>query len=446
KTGKVIKTLPADDKAIRKMHAQQVRRISEKELDAEALKPLGIKHTPRDISDAVAPAKPDQADGKRAKAEKAAADKAARKAQKAAEAERLATEKAEKAKAREAAKVEKAAAAQAAKAAKVAAAEAEKAEKAAAVEAAKVEKAEAEKARKSAKASKTKASKTKAKANTSDTQQSLPAVAGSSEATVAKPASPKDLAGETGDTSYVDEETWIEPDDKETAAIASAQTDTGSDTEAADGHVDIDAEIAALDGLTDEERAELEAQLEAELQAEIDAEMAREDAEDIEEEIATEEAKAEESAKETPHDDSHWRQGSLTPDSAVVEAPSIGRKTAERLGEIGVFTVGDLLEADADVAAELLDVPYITEDTLIDWQDQAELMMTVPGLRTHDAQVLVGAGIRSADELANAAARDIFIAAMDFLSTPEGDRIVRDEDELEEDEIEHWIDLARSAA
>lgn len=46
-TGKVVRTLPDDDKAIRKLHAETVLRVPVKELDAKPLAPLGTKHAPR---------------------------------------------------------------------------------------------------------------------------------------------------------------------------------------------------------------------------------------------------------------------------------------------------------------------------------------------------------------------------------------------------------------
>jgi len=403
KTGKVLKTLPKDERELRKLHAKTVLRVPLKELDAQQIGPIGSKHKPvtaKKSSTVVEPAKPDRKAEKAAKAE-------AKKAEKAALAEQKKAEKAEADAKRQAEKDAKT--------------KAKENEKAAAAKA-KAEAAE------TAKASKPKTSKrAKAKKET----EALPTVV------VDTPT-----VEEVPEVVYEATDTWTEPDDAP-VNVHDADADIDILTAEAD---DISAKLDTLD-LTDSERAELEAQLEAELQAEIDAELAAEEAEEIDEELTSEEAESLNADKrEDPADDSHWRVGSLTPDSAIVEAPSIGRKTAERLGEIGIFTVGDLLETDCDVAAELLDVDYITEDTLIDWQDQSELMMTVAGLRTHDAQVLVGAGIRSADELANAAARDIFIAATNFLSTPEGDRISRDDEELEEDEVEHWIDLARQSA
>lgn len=364
KTGKVIKTLPEDDKAIRKLHARQVLRVALKDLDAKPLGPLGTKHEPRELTeDETVTAKAEEP--KKLKAEKPAkAEKAPKKKIK------------------------------------------DKTEPALVVAEPQVDATEDE----------------------AVAAETLPEPVEAKPVTIARPMEITDE--DEGDDAYAETEVWTEPDDVE----ASAEEEDELEIE------DEDADALTQEELEEEERLRLEAELEAELQAEIEAELALEEAEEIEAEAIAEQETAGEP------DDSHWRIGQLNPDSPVVEAPSIGRKTAERLAEIGIFTVGDLLEADTEVAAELLDVPYITEDTLIDWQDQAELMMTVPGLRTHDAQVLVGAGIRSVDELANASARDIFIAAIDFLSTPEGDRIVRDEEELEEDEIEAWIDMARNAA
>ena len=139
------------------------------------------------------------------------------------------------------------------------------------------------------------------------------------------------------------------------------------------------------------------------------------------------------------------RSGGLDPDDPVIDAPSIGRKTAKRLNRVGIFTVQDLLDADEDEVASTLNVRHITPDVLIDWQAQTKLMIEVPGLRVHDAQILTGSGIRSAEDLSAASAREVFRSAMDFLITDTGARIVRDDHVLHEEEVEEWIGLARDA-
>ena len=145
---------------------------------------------------------------------------------------------------------------------------------------------------------------------------------------------------------------------------------------------------------------------------------------------------------ETPY----VRASSLMRENPVVDAPSIGPKTAARLEAVGIFTVGDLLDCDIDETAFLLDVHYIDSETVRDWQDQTRLMMEIPGLRVYDVQIMVGAGIRTKKELAEAPARTLFLLATEFLGTSEGRRVRRGDDLFMEEEVEEWIERAREAA
>jgi hypothetical protein len=100
---------------------------------------------------------------------------------------------------------------------------------------------------------------------------------------------------------------------------------------------------------------------------------------------------------------------------------------------------------DPDSVVAQLGGGYITRDAITAWQHQSRLMMTVPGLRVHDAQVLAGAGITTREELAAAPAADLFELAMEFLTSPDGGRVAREEGELDEADVKGWIGLARSA-
>jgi hypothetical protein len=151
-------------------------------------------------------------------------------------------------------------------------------------------------------------------------------------------------------------------------------------------------------------------------------------------------------ATDTAPVSSTGRRPSLSREDNIVEAPSIGRKTAKKFLKAGIETVGDFLDLDAEEAAYRVDLHYADGSTMRDWQDQARLMCTVPGLRAHDAQILVGAGIRNREELAEAPARTLFQLAREFLSSPEGEHVQRDDEPLAEAEIEEWIDLAKEAA
>ena len=77
-------------------------------------------------------------------------------------------------------------------------------------------------------------------------------------------------------------------------------------------------------------------------------------------------------------------------DSPVVDAPSIGLKTAKLLGRAGIVTVADLLECDPQRTAARLRHRRISADVIRTWQRQSVLMCTVPELRCADAALLVG--------------------------------------------------------
>ena len=127
------------------------------------------------------------------------------------------------------------------------------------------------------------------------------------------------------------------------------------------------------------------------------------------------------------------KEAALSPQKAhlamsdVVErAPSIGPKTAERLEAVGIKTVADLLAADPADLAGKLDVRHIDAGTIRDWQDQARLVTSVPGLRGTQAQLLVGAGYRTPASAAAARPEKICADLLAFAATTDGQRLLRD--------------------
>ncbi|OZB13092.1 MAG: hypothetical protein B7X55_13475, partial [Rhodobacterales bacterium 34-62-10] len=319
KTGKVIRTLPEDDKQIREMHAKEVRRISLKALNAEPIAPIGTKRTPVFVP---------------------AEDYAG---------------------------------------------------------------------------------------------ETLTSVAGIEE-------EDEDIleAVEDGVEEAVDEAEDVYDDAEEDEDfIEEAEADADGDDEAFEDDAfeeDEEAELGASDEddelYDDEDAVDLEDELEADAEEEL---------EDEAEEDHTPPAIVAPAAFRR-------RAPSLTFESPVVEAPSVGPKTAAHLARAGIETVGDLLICDPDEAAEIIGVRHITVDAIETWQMQATLMIEVPGLRVHDAQLLVGAGISSREDLANASAATIFELAMEFLQTSAGSRVLRPGETLEEEEVEEWIEMAQETA
>jgi hypothetical protein len=129
----------------------------------------------------------------------------------------------------------------------------------------------------------------------------------------------------------------------------------------------------------------------------------------------------------------------LKPEAPIVDAPSIGPKTAARFEQIGLHTVGDLLNADPEKTAGLLGIRNVTADVLMDWQCQSQLMISVPGLRGHDAQLLVAAGVRQAEQLRSSRAASLLQEIVAVCETSEGRKILRDGKTPDLQEISDWI-------
>lgn len=135
----------------------------------------------------------------------------------------------------------------------------------------------------------------------------------------------------------------------------------------------------------------------------------------------------------------------LTLDDDVVDAPSIGPRTAERLYPVGIGTVRDLLAADPHAAANRIAARHVTSEVITDWQDQARLVCTVPWLRGTHAQLLVGAGYRQAAEVAEAGGPVVAAAVARFAQTRQGERLLRGGPAPESEKVGSWVEHARIA-
>ncbi len=129
----------------------------------------------------------------------------------------------------------------------------------------------------------------------------------------------------------------------------------------------------------------------------------------------------------------------LSIDSPLVDAPSIGPKTAKRFAEIGIHTIEQFLSADAAEMAEALDTSWIKPELIEDWQDQAQLVCDVPALCGYKAQLLVAVNCRTADDLAEASATELHQAIRQFAQTKEGQRILRSTPIPDQNQIAQWI-------
>ncbi|KWT64136.1 hypothetical protein APY04_3400 [Hyphomicrobium sulfonivorans] len=132
----------------------------------------------------------------------------------------------------------------------------------------------------------------------------------------------------------------------------------------------------------------------------------------------------------------------LKPSDDVAAGPSIGPKTADRLAKVDIFFVADLIAADAEKLAKKLKNIGIRPDTFVLWQQQAQLVMDVPGLRGTHAQLLTGAGYTCADTIAAANDDAVCAAVLEYATSTEGQRLLRQGEPPAREKIIGWVRAA----
>lgn len=135
----------------------------------------------------------------------------------------------------------------------------------------------------------------------------------------------------------------------------------------------------------------------------------------------------------------------LNLDDPIVDAPSIGPKTAERFHAIGINTLAEFLAADPVAAAEQINYRRITAEIIAEWQIQAKLATQIPNLRGHDAQILAACEVTDADELTRADASTLYKRVKRFVGTTEGKRILRNGKRPDQNEVSNWIRWSHDA-
>lgn len=129
----------------------------------------------------------------------------------------------------------------------------------------------------------------------------------------------------------------------------------------------------------------------------------------------------------------------------VVDAPSIGTKTAKLLKRIGIKTVDDLLSASPGEIARQLKTKQVKEKIILEWQQQAILMCRIPQIRGHDAQILVGVDVTQPKTLAAMNPSVLLSMVEPFVKTSAGGRIVRSGRQPDLAEVTDWIAWAQLA-
>lgn len=148
---------------------------------------------------------------------------------------------------------------------------------------------------------------------------------------------------------------------------------------------------------------------------------------------------------EKPKPEKVVQRFTLDGEAPVVDAPSIGPKTAKRLESLGVKTVADLLALSPETGQTQLATRHINAQVIRDWQAQALLACTVAGLRSREAQALVACGVRDATELAQFDAAELTEAIARWGLSEDGARAWGTAPAPTEDDVADWIERAKNS-
>ena len=128
--------------------------------------------------------------------------------------------------------------------------------------------------------------------------------------------------------------------------------------------------------------------------------------------------------------------------SSVREATSIRPELAERLDQLGVGTVRQLLAANPEELAAKLS-PHATSADVLEWRDEAALCQEIPLLLPVEAQLLVACGVTGRNDLAALAPVELWELVIPVAESPDGARILGEAPIPNLDAVTEWIQAAR---
>ena len=131
---------------------------------------------------------------------------------------------------------------------------------------------------------------------------------------------------------------------------------------------------------------------------------------------------------------------SITENAALTEVGIFDSMDLERLNQLGVFNVEQLMAIDPDaMPAEFTDAQILPAQ-IDQWQAMSWLIVCVPGLSPTDAKILYVLGITEPEQLENTNSMQLIERISRFLRSPEGQAFSNSNRHYDRDTVSRWYE------
>ncbi|GIW92315.1 MAG: hypothetical protein KatS3mg110_0356 [Pirellulaceae bacterium] len=148
--------------------------------------------------------------------------------------------------------------------------------------------------------------------------------------------------------------------------------------------------------------------------------------------------------------------GETTDDHAAVQTadvrqwplerlPGLSRSLIRKLAQLGIIDLTQLLDQSPDRLAAAINRKTVGADTVERWQQLARLLVALPGLQPIEAQLLLLAGVGSAEQLRSCEAHALYLQLQRAARTAKGRKLLANHDLPSLQQVANWIAVSQQA-
>jgi hypothetical protein len=130
---------------------------------------------------------------------------------------------------------------------------------------------------------------------------------------------------------------------------------------------------------------------------------------------------------------------------SICVIPGIEGSIARRLESLGVHSLNDLINCNTEELCSQINRKRITPALVAQWQQIAHLLLALPELAPHEAQLLVMAGITRIEQLRAMDAETLLLRIQRASRLPAARRVLKDHSVPNGEEVSAWLEASRRA-